>query len=232
MPQLSAGLVKTGRKKHLTKLKRADKKIMENSSRGRNKRIIICISGMTGCGKSTLAKQIAEKYRLKYLSGGNALKALATEVGYKPIEKGWWETDEGMRFLQQRMKNADFDRRVDRKLIELAKRGDVVLDSWTMPWLLDEGFKVWLEASPDVRVKRLAKRDSISVRKAHEVMKEKDEKTRSIYKNLYGFTLGEDLSPFSFILDTNELNADEVFRALSIVIDNTVLVKHCERSNN
>lgn len=204
---------------------------MENSS-SRRKSIVICICGMTGCGKSTLAKKIAKKYRLKYFSGGDALKALAIEAGYKPAEKGWWETDEGMRFLQQRMKNADFDRRVDRKLIELAKRGDVVLDSWTMPWLLDEGFKVWLEASPDVRVKRLAKRDSISVRKAHEVMKEKDEKTRSIYKNLYGFTLGEDLSPFSFILDTNELNADEVFRALSIVIDNTVLVKHCERSNN
>lgn len=195
---------------------------MENSRGRRNRRIIICICGMTGCGKSTLAKKIAETYELNYVSGGEALKAQAIEAGYKAVEKGWWETNEGMSFLRQRMKDVNFDRRVDRKLIELAKKGDVVLDSWTMPWLLDEGFKVWLEASPDVRAKRLARRDGISVRKALEVMREKDEKTRSIYKSLYGFNLGEDFSPFSFIFDTNELNADEVFRALSMVIDRIV----------
>ena len=195
---------------------------MENSRGRRNRRIIICICGMTGCGKSTLAKKIAEKYGLKYVSGGEALKAQAIEAGYKAVEKGWWETNEGMSFLRQRMKDVNFDRKVDRKLIELAKKGDVVLDSWTMPWLLDEGFKVWLEASPDVRAKRLARRDGISVKKALEVMREKDEKTRSIYKSLYGFNLGEDFSPFSFIFDTNELNADEVFRALSMVIDRIV----------
>ena len=91
-----------------------------------------------------------------------------------------------------------------------------------MPWLLEEGFKVWLEVSLDTRAKRLAKRDGISIKKALDAMKEKDEKTRSIYKSLYGFNLGEDFSPFSFIFDTNELNADEVFRALSMVIDRVV----------
>lgn len=185
---------------------------------------------MTGCGKSTLAKRIAGKYGLKYLSGGDALKALAIEAGYKPAEKGWWETDEGLRFLEQRVKDINFDRRVDQKLIELAKSGDVVLDSWTMPWLSDEGFKVWLEASTDVRAKRLAERDDITIRKALAVMEKKEEKTRSIYRSLYGFNLGKDFSPFNLILDTSELNADEVFRALSMVIDRIVLGKYSERA--
>lgn len=203
---------------------------MANSSRRRSKRIVICICGMTGCGKSTLAKRIAGKYGLKYLSGGDALKALAIEAGYKPAEKGWWETDEGLRFLEQRVKDINFDRRVDQKLIELAKSGDVVLDSWTMPWLSDEGFKVWLEASTDVRAKRLAERDNITIRKALAVMEKKEEKTRSIYRSLYGFNLGKDFSPFNLILDTSELNADEVFRALSMVIDRIVLGKYSERA--
>ncbi len=185
---------------------------------------------MTGCGKSTLAKRIAGKYGLKYLSGGDALKALAIEAGYNSAEKGWWETDEGLRFLGQRMTDAIFDRRVDQKLIELAKSGDVVLDSWTMPWLLDEGFKVWLEASTDVRAKRLAQRDGIRVRKALDVMGKKEEKTRSIYRSLYGFNLGKDFSPFDLILDTSALNGDEVFRALSMVIDHIVLGKYSERA--
>lgn len=191
------------------------------------KKAVICISGLAGCGKSTLAKKIAEKYGLEYLSGGDALKALAIEASYKSAETGWWETDEGTRFLQQRMEDANFDKKVDRQLIDRAKRqGNVVLDSWTMPWLLDKGFKIWLVASRDVRARRLAERDGIDFKKALEVMAEKDEKTRSIYRKLYGFDLGNDLSPFDLILDTDLLDANDVFRSLCMVIDRLVFEKN------
>mgnify|MGYP001151338591 CR=1 FL=1 len=188
-------------------------------------KIVICISGMTGCGKSTLAKKLAEKYELKYHSGGDALKSLAIESGYKPAERGWWETTEGMRFLQQRMRDLKFDRAVDEKLFEWAKEGNVVLDSWTMPWLLKDGFKIWIEVSLEERARRLAKRDAISLEEAFNIIREKDEKTKMIYKSLYGFNLGEDFSPFNLILDANELNADEVFRAICMVLDRLVLEK-------
>ncbi|MGQ9460703.1 MAG: (d)CMP kinase [Candidatus Bathyarchaeaceae archaeon] len=186
---------------------------------------MICVCGMTGCGKSTLAKRLAEKYGLKYLSGGNALKALAIEAGYKPVEVGWWETNEGMKFLQQRMEDSEFDRKVDEKLVELAKQGNIVLDSWTMPWLLKEGFKVWLEVSSSVRAKRLAVRDGITLERASEVLRMKDETTRAIYKSLYGFDLGNDFSPFDLILDANELSADEVFNAVCLVVDHLIFGK-------
>lgn len=182
-------------------------------------KIVICVCGMAGCGKSTVSKRLARKYGLKYLSGGNALKALAAEMGYKAGGVGWWETQEGKRFLQQRMKNPDFDKKADEKLLEWAERGNVVLDSWTMPWLLKEGFKVWLEVSPHERAKRIAKRDRISYGKALEALREKDEKTKTIYKGLYGFNLGEDLSPFNVVLDTNNLKPNEVFRVLCMTID-------------
>ncbi len=183
------------------------------------KQNVICICGMTGCGKSTLAKQLANKYELKYFSGGDTLKALANEIGYKQSGKDWWETKEGTRFLQQRIKENKFDKKVDKKLIKLAEQGNVVLDSWTMPWLLKEGFKVWLEASTEVRAKRITERDGINLEKGLAALKEKDEKTRIIYKKLYGFDLGKDFSPFNMILDTNELDADEVFHVLCTVID-------------
>jgi len=180
---------------------------------------------MTGCGKSTVAKRLAEKHGLKYFSGGNALKALAIEEGYKPIEIGWWETGEGRRFLQQRMKDPKFDKKVDEKLLELAKQGNVVLDSWTMPWLLKKGFKIWLEASPQVRARRLAGRDGIKVGEALKILKEKDKRTQTIYKDLYGFDLRNDFSPFNLILDTNELDVEEVFHAICLVVDRLVFEK-------
>lgn len=232
MSQLSTGSIEAGGKKHLTNPLRRTNQTMENSSRRRNKKIIICICGMSGCGKSTLAKKIAEKYGLRYASGGNALKVLALESGYKPANRGWWETDEGMRFLSERMRDSNFDKKVDQELIELAKKGNVVLDSWTMPWLLEEGFKVWIEASPGERAERLAKRDNINIKKALNAMNKKDEKTRAIYRSLYGFSLGEDFSPFNLILDTDVLGADEVFQSLSMVVDRMVLGKSCECARN
>lgn len=187
--------------------------------------VVICVCGMAGSGKSTLAKKLAEKYGLKYYSGGEALKALAIERGYKPLKKGWWESPEGLSFLENREKNPEFDKAVDQKLLEAAKQGNVVLDSWTMPWLLEDGFKIWLEASPKKRAERVAKRDGISVEKALEALINKEEKTRAIYKRLYGFNLGEDFTPFHLILDTDNLKAEEVFQVLVFVLDKIVFNK-------
>ena len=187
------------------------------------KKIIICISGLPGCGKSTVAKKLAQKYRLKYISGGDALKELAVEAGFKPSGEDWWETEEGRRFLNKRLEDPDFDKRVDEKLIEAARQGNVILDSWTMPWLFNEGFKIWLDASLEVRASRAAKRDKISLDEAKKLIMEREEKTKEIYRRLYGFKLGEDFSPFHIILDTDKLDADEVFQTLCMIIDRMVL---------
>ena len=81
---------------------------------------------------------------------------------------------------------------------------------------------MWLEASPQVRAKRVMNRDSISIEEAVKALTEKDERTRQIYKNLYGFDLGNDLSPFNLVLATEELNPDEVFHAICLVTDRLV----------
>jgi cytidylate kinase len=187
--------------------------------------VVICIAGMTACGKSTVARRLAQKYGLKYVSGGAALKELAIQMGYKAEERGWWETTEGMRFLERRQRDFRFDKQVDAELLKWAEQGNVVLDSWTMPWLFKNGFKIWIEVSPQERAKRLVRRDKISLREAEKAITEKDGKTKRIYERLYGFKLGEDFSPFDLVLDTELLSANETFEALSLVIDRLVLKK-------
>ncbi len=187
------------------------------------KGLVICISGMAGTGKSTLAKKLAKKYSLKYYSGGNALKTLAAEEGYDASKHGFWESPVGLKFLKQRQGDPKFDQVVDRKLLEYAEQGNVLLDSWTMPWLLQNGFKIWLLASVEKRAHRVAKRDKISVAKALQMLQLKEVGTRAIYKKLYGFTLGEDFKPFDLVLDTENLSAEEVYQTLCQVIDNMLL---------
>jgi cytidylate kinase len=187
------------------------------------KKIVICISGMAGTGKSTLSRKLAEKYHLKCYSGGDALKELAKAKGYDVSHQGWWESLEGLRFLKEREIDPKFDEAVDDKLLEYAEQGNVLLDSWTMPWLFKEGFKIWLMASIEKRAARVAARDKISIDEALKVLKEKEDRTKAIYKKLYGFVLGEDLAPFDLVLDTDNLNAKEVFEVLCRVIDNVLL---------
>jgi len=188
-----------------------------------DKKIVVCISGMAGSGKSTLAKKLARKYKLRYYSGGDALKELAKDEGYNPSSRGWWESPEGLSFLEKREKNLKLDKAVDDKLLEYAKKGKVLLDSWTMPWLLKTGFKIWLVASEEKRAERIAKRDKIAVKEALQVLKEKETRTKAIYKKLYDFRLGEDFEPFNLVLDTDSLDAGEAFQVLCMVIDNVAL---------
>jgi cytidylate kinase len=195
----------------------------EKMKNAKEKSIVVCISGMAGTGKSTLAKKLAKKYKLKYYSGGDALKALAAEEGYNSSSRGWWESPEGLSFLRKREKNLKFDKAVDDKLLEYVQQGNVLLDSWTMPWLLKTGFKIWLLASIEKRAKRIAKRDKITIKDALQILKEKEARTKAIYKKLYSFTLGEDFKPFNLVLDTDSLNAEEVFQVLCTVMDNVVL---------
>ena len=199
--------------------------MVTDSPSEKRKRLVICICGMAGSGKSTVAKRIAKHYGLRYCSGGDALKAVAAELGYRVSGEGWWETDEGIRFLKERAENLEIDRRVDQKQLEWAEEGGIVFDSWAMPWLFRGGFKVWLEASEEVRAKRIAERDGLSLEEALKYLRAKESRTKAIYRELYGFTLGEDFSPFHLILDVNFLSKDEVFEALRLVIDRFVLSK-------
>ena len=147
---------------------------------------------------------------MTYLSGGDVLKDLAKEQGFEVDGNDWWDTREGMNFLEQREKNSEFDKKVDEKLIELFKRGGMVITSYTLPWLVDNGIKIWLSASHDSSSKRMQNRDNMSSKEAFEVTKERYDKNKLLYKKLYDFNFGEDVSVFDKIIDTDNLTANQV----------------------
>lgn len=180
--------------------------------------VIICVSGMAATGKSTLARKLAENLGMRYVSGGDALKQLAVDRGYRAGGKGWWETPQGLKFLDERSTNPEFDKLVDQKLVELIRGGDVIVDSWVLPWLFEDGFKIWLNASRDVRARRLAKRSRLGIDSAKTILQKKDDESREIYQRLYGVSLGKDFSPFHLVLDTDRLGSTEVFKIVRTVV--------------
>ncbi|RDD53427.1 MAG: hypothetical protein BA066_04470 [Candidatus Korarchaeota archaeon NZ13-K] len=184
------------------------------------KKFNICLSGLTGSGKSTLARRLAERYGLERISGGELLKELI--AGSESLEdQGWWERDQAREALDRRLEDPRYDLEVDRRLMELAREGGYVLDSWTIAYLLDcdACIKIFLKADLDVRASRVASRDKISIEEAMNRIKVKEERTYEIYKRIYGFDLAKDLTPFHLVVDTTRMEPDEVFHLVSSYID-------------
>ena len=170
----------------------------------------IVISGPPAVGKTTVAKGLASEFNLKYLSGGDVLKELAREQGFEVDGDDWWDTDDGMKFLSQRETNSEFDKKVDEKLIGLFNQGGMVITSYTLPWLVDNGIKIWLEGSHHSSTERMQNRDNMSSEEAYEVTRERYDKNKVLYKKLYNFDFGDDVSVFDKIINTDNLNADQV----------------------
>ena len=184
------------------------------------RKLVICLSGLSGTGKSTVGRELAKRYGLRYVSGGEALRRKARELGYAAEGPGWWERKEGHDFIAERLRNPSFDREVDAWLIQRAREGGVVIDSWTIAWLLEPGIgiRICLYGSPEVRAARVARRDGLSLEEALEAIRIKEERTRELYKRLYGFDL-MDLSAYDLVIDTDNLTPEEVVAAICAVVE-------------
>ena len=170
----------------------------------------IIISGPPAIGKTTVAKGLAEEFDLVHLSGGDILKELAKDKGFDTKGNDWWDTQEGMNFLIERQENSEFDKNVDDKLKKLFSKGNVVITSYTLPWLVDGGVKIWLSGSKKNSVQRMTIRDNLSETNALGIVQKRYNENKIIYKTLYGFEFGEDLSVFDKIIETDNLNAKQV----------------------
>jgi len=170
----------------------------------------IIISGPPAVGKTTVAKQLAQEFSLEYLSGGDALKEIAKEQGLQADGDDWWDTSEGLNFLNQRAKNYEFDKQVDEKLKKLFSQGGKVITSYTLPWLVDDGIKIWLDGSHQSSANRMKSRDNLSKEVALEITKKRYDENKALYKKIYNFDFRADQSIFDKVINTDDLDADQV----------------------
>jgi len=170
----------------------------------------VIISGPPAIGKTTIAKGLAKEFGLKYLSGGDVLKDMAKEQGFVTDREDFWDTNAGMNFLSIRKGNPEFDKEVDEKLKKIFLNDDVIITSYTLPWLVKDGVKIWLAGSQEASAKRMTTRDNISIENALEIVKKRYEENKMLYKKLYGFNFGDDLSVFYKVINTDGLGPDQV----------------------
>lgn len=180
----------------------------------------IVISGWPAVGKTTIAGKLSEEFGLVMYNGGDILKMLAAEKGYSTARDDWWDTADAKKFMQDRKSDQSFDKKVDKKLSDLVKKGNVVITSYTVPWLVKEEsvIKLWLRGSPENRARRMANRDGISFAEAKKIIALRDDENKEIYRRMYGFRFGEDLTVFDYMLNTDRLPLDPLIEISKLIV--------------
>ena len=162
---------------------------------------VFAIGGPHGSGKSSVAKRLAKELQMNYVSAGEIFREIAIEKGYSLKE-----------FSKIVINEPDIDRRIDERTKNLGKKDNTIVDAQLAAHFTpsDALLKICINASPDARYKRIAKRErqSFSEAKSETMVREQAEKQR--FLTLYDINV-DDLSKYDVIINTDRLSYDQVF---------------------
>jgi CMP/dCMP kinase len=160
--------------------------------------MIIAISGLTGSGKNTLGELLAKE--LGYRLVCPTFKDLAAKEGIPLME-----------FQEKAKRDPDIDRKFDAALKEQAAGGNCVVTTWLGAWMVDADVRIKIKVADDERAERIAKRDGMTVAKAMEHIRARDEQNRKRYMKLYGIDI-DDEKVFNAILDGGKNSPDKLLK--------------------
>jgi cytidylate kinase len=162
------------------------------------KNIKIAISGMSGCGNTTVSKIVADRLGLEFINF--TFRTLAQEKGLELKE-----------LLELAVKDDSWDKEVDSRQVKLALESKgCVVGSRLAIWMLKEAdLKVYLRAKPETRAARIVKREGGNLKDIADFTAERDSRDNRRYIRTYNI----DNSKYEFanlIIDTDNINPDEI----------------------
>lgn len=170
--------------------------------------IVITVSGLAGSGTTTLCRNLARHYGFKHIYAGLIFRQMAKEMGMTLQE-----------FQEYAELHPEIDREVDRRQIEAANEGNVVIEGRLAGWMVREAdLKIWLDAPLRVRVERVARREGKPYDVAFMETVEREKSNRKRYLNLYGIDI-EDLSIYDLVINTSKWGPDGVFEIVKAAVD-------------
>lgn len=172
----------------------------------------ITISGPPGSGKTTVCGMLSERLGLPAVVFGRVFRDMAAERGMSLAEFG---------ALAER--DPSIDRGIDDRILETAKaNGDVILESRLSAYMLSRGsipsFKIYLDASPEVRMARIGLREGQTAESARRDTVERQASEARRYMAYYGIDIG-DMSVYDLVLCTDDLDPDGVVDAILSAIE-------------
>jgi cytidylate kinase len=162
--------------------------------------MIIVISGPSGSGKTTIAKILSNKLNLGYISAGELFRNMARNAGKDVLD---------LNLAAE--KDFSIDKEIDKRILDIASKGNVVVESHIVGWLLKDiaDYNIYIWASLEERSKRISKRDKISYPEAIQKVIAREESHYLRFWKYYGIDL-LDLSVFDLCINTEGMSVDSI----------------------
>ena len=173
--------------------------------------MIISFNGNEGSGKSTIAKKVAEKIGYPRYYMGQIFRDMAAKRGLTLVE-----------YLKLGETDPTVDKEVDDYLVDLSKKeNDFVIESRTAWHFIPQSLKIYLRVDEEEGARRifqeLQKENNRNEIKGNFSLDDILRKTRerkttdnARYMKYYQINIREDKN-YDFVLDTTNLNIEEVF---------------------
>lgn len=170
--------------------------------------MIITISGKAGSGKSTIAKELAKKLKLKHYSIGDLMRKIAKEKNMSLNE---------LSKLAEKDKSIDME--LDKKNIGLREEDNFVIDGRLPAYFIPyANLKVFLDCDDRVRAERISKdkrsdEKSKNIKELIKKIKQREQSERKRYKELYKIDY-HDKKLYDLMIDTTKLSVKEVIEKI------------------
>lgn len=164
---------------------------------------LIAVSGLPGTGTTTLCRLLSPRLNLPHVYAGQMFRAMAKEHGLDVNAFG--------EYAEQ---HPEVDTELDRRMIDVARKGGVILEGRMCAWHVKEAgapaLKVLLEAPEEVRARRVADREGagdwmqVLAQNRH---REASEAKR--YREIYGFD-PNDPRHYDVVIDSSDKTPEKI----------------------
>ena len=163
----------------------------------------ITISGKPGTGKSTVARELALRLKIKHYSAGDFMRQMAEEKKISLLE---------LSVIAE--KDRSIDEELDQWQIGLNQEDDFVIDSRLGFHFIPGSVKIFLDGNDMTRARRILKdkirnEANVTIEQTMANMKKRENSEQKRYKEYYDLDL-DDKKHYDLVIDTTHITAEQV----------------------
>lgn len=174
--------------------------------------MIISISGTPGSGKTTLAKFLARKLRLRLYLVGELVRKIAEKKGLSIVELD-----------KKAVSDTSIDREIDKIHSKLKGKDSFVIDSRVAFKFFPSSLKIFLYCSPEIAARRIfgdkRETEKLPFQKMLQEIRQRNRIDALRYKKYYHVSI-DDAKNYDIVVDTSRMDIKEMCSALLGAIKN------------